>query len=35
MKRRAIEKCQGGAAISAPPEWQNNVGVIKKLYGLA
>ena len=35
MKRRAIEKCQGGALISASPEWQNNVGMIKKLYGLA
>lgn len=35
IKRRAIEKCQGDASISAPPEWQNNVGMIKKLYGLA
>ena len=35
MKRSAFEKCQGNTAISAPPEWQNNVEIIKKLYGLA
>lgn len=35
MKRRAIEKCQNKPEETNLPEWQNNEGLIKKLYGLA
>lgn len=35
MKRKAIEKCQPETDKIDLPEWQNDEGLIKKLYGLA
>ena len=35
MKRKAIEKCQNKPEDTNLPEWRNDEGLIKKLYGLA